>query len=54
MIRSIIFCLVFFSLHAVAQKKIISREVTDEIVFATIDRVGELYVVTKKWTNTKV
>ena len=47
MIRSIIFCLVFFSLHAVAQKKIISREVTDEIVFATIDRVGELYVVTK-------
>jgi len=47
MIRSIIFCLVFFSLHAVAQKKLISREVTDEIVFATVDRVGELYVVTK-------
>src|SRR5678815_4493641 len=47
MIRSIIFCLVFLSLHAVAQKKLISREVTDEIVFATVDRVGELYVVTK-------
>jgi hypothetical protein len=47
MIRSIIFCLVFFSLHAVAQKKINSCEITDEVVFATIDRVGELYVVTK-------
>ena len=47
MIRTTIFCLLFFSLHAVAQKKIASREVTDEIVFATVDRVGELYVVTK-------
>src|SRR5688572_11201366 len=47
MIRSIFFCLVFFPLHAVAQKKITSREITDEIVFATIDRVGELYVVTR-------
>jgi hypothetical protein len=47
MIRSIIFCLVFFSLHALAQKKITSLEVTDEIVSATVDRVGELYIVTK-------
>ena len=47
MIRSIFFCLVFFSLQAVAQKKIASLEIADEIVFATIDRVGEVYVVTR-------
>ena len=47
MIRLIIFCLVFSAIHAIAQKKITSREVSDEIVFATVDRVGELYVVTK-------
>jgi hypothetical protein len=48
MIRAIIFCLVFSAIHANAQKKITSREISDEILFATIDRVGELYVITKK------
>src|SRR5688572_2170847 len=48
MIKSIIFLLVFSTIHAIAQKKITSRDVTEEIVFATVDRVGELYVVTKK------
>ena len=48
MIRVIIFCFVFSALDAIAQKKITSQAITDEIVFATIDRVGELYVVTKK------
>ncbi|HEX6225805.1 MAG TPA: hypothetical protein VFZ52_15410 [Chryseolinea sp.] len=48
MIKPIIFLLAIFSMQANAQKKITSREVTEEIVFATVDRVGELYVLTEK------
>lgn len=48
MIRSVIFLFVFSTTQVTAQKKITSREVTEEIVFATVDRVGELYVITKK------
>ena len=48
MIRSIILLLFFAALDAMAQKKITSMSVSEEIVFATVDRVGELYVLTKK------
>ncbi|HYI77867.1 MAG TPA: hypothetical protein VEW65_09625 [Chryseolinea sp.] len=48
MIRPLIFFFVFSSLHVMGQKKIATRAISDEIVFATIDRVGELYVITKQ------
>jgi hypothetical protein len=48
MIRSVIFLLVVSTIQVIAQKKITSREITDEIIFATVDRVGEVYVITKK------
>jgi hypothetical protein len=48
MIRLVIFLIAFSSVSAVAQKKITTLNITDEIVFASVDRVGELYVVTKK------
>jgi hypothetical protein len=42
------FCLLIVSpVHSFAQKKIKTLDVSDTIVFATVDRVGELYVVTK-------
>ena len=48
MIKLIVFCLAFSAIEAIAQKKISSREMSDDIIFATVDRVGELYVMTKK------
>jgi hypothetical protein len=39
--------LVFISYSGHAQKKITSVTVSDKIVFATVDRVGELYAVTE-------
>jgi hypothetical protein len=48
MIRPLIFFFIFSTLHAMGQKKIATRAISDEIVFATIDRVGELYVITKQ------
>ncbi len=42
-----IIVLMFSFLSAVAQKKIKTVTVSDEIAFATVDRPGDLYVVTK-------
>src|SRR5688572_18268244 len=48
MIRSVTFALVLTSIIAAqAQKKIISIPVSDDIVAAHVDRVGELYVTTQ-------
>lgn len=42
------FTLIFFCLtSSFAQKKIKSLTVSDEVIYATVDRPGELYIVTK-------
>src|SRR5688572_8199706 len=40
--------LVIITLSSYAQKKITSVPVSDKIIFATVDRVGELYAVTAR------
>jgi hypothetical protein len=45
--RIFFFLLLFVSLGASAQKKIKTLEISDTIIFATVDRPGELYVVTQ-------
>ncbi|WP_276370282.1 hypothetical protein [Chryseolinea sp. H1M3-3] len=44
----IIFVFLFSTYTVVAQKKITTRNISDEIEFASVDRVGELYLITKK------
>ncbi len=44
--RFILFFIILGATQSFAQKKINTINVTDEITFATVDRVGELYVVT--------
>jgi len=46
MTKSLTCFLVLISFFAHAQKKIASIAVSDKIVFATVDRAGELYIVT--------
>jgi hypothetical protein len=46
--NKILFCIALFTtVHAYAQKKIRTLEVSDTIVFSTVDRPGDLYVITK-------
>src|SRR5687767_12996941 len=45
--RFIFFLFILSATNAFAQKKIKSLDISDTIIFATVDRVGELYVVTK-------
>jgi hypothetical protein len=47
-ILSILFLLIVCHVHSFAQKKIKTLDIGDTIVFATVDRVGELYVVSKQ------
>jgi hypothetical protein len=46
MTKPLVFLLVLSSFFGHAQKKIASIAVSDKIVFATVDRAGELYAVT--------
>ncbi len=43
----IIFFFSFLTYTAFAQKKITTQNISDEIVFASVDRVGELYLITR-------
>lgn len=45
--RCIFFLFLLWSTNVFAQKKIKSLDISDTITFATVDRVGELYVITK-------
>lgn len=47
MIRLLFFFLLI-NISSFAQKKIITINISDEILSASVDRVGELYVITKK------
>ena len=39
-------CIVLLSTSAFAQKKLTTRSVNESIVYATVDRPGDLYIVT--------